>query len=93
MIPRWTEGTRRQSARVALGEWLTALTDRVIGGGSKALLFAATHLEEALGGSRALGLQPLTQPALPVPQPVDVPAGVHVAIGVGGDILDPQVNA
>ena len=50
-------------------------------------------LQESFGGLGAFGLQPLPEFCMTLPQAVDLTAGIAVAIGVGSDIDNAEVNA
>lgn len=60
---------------------------------SEAALLCGSLYEEALCGGSALRLKARSESAVSVAKPVDLPAGVKLPVGVGGDILDAEVHA
>lgn len=69
------------------------LRDGVVHVAGEPLLLPPTLLQQALGGFGALGLEPRPQFGVASPQPVDLAAGVGLAVRVGGDVDDAKVNA
>ncbi len=69
------------------------LTDNVIGVSSESLLLLGAFLEKPLGCLRALGLELRAQFGMALSQTVHLAARVGLAVRIGGDINDAQVNA
>ena len=70
-----------------------SFADRMVDVRGKTEFLALTFLQEPLGGLGSLGLQPLPEFSVTFPQAVDLTAGIAVAIGVGSDIDNAEINA
>lgn len=80
------------SASGVLGFRDQLLADDVVHITSKSGFLPAALLEKTLGGLRSDTLETPSQGCVPLPQPVQMLAGVSRAVGVGSDVYDAEIN-
>ncbi len=83
----------RNPASGVLGLRTQPLGDLVVDVGGETMFFVAPFLQEPFRRLGAFFLQPLTELGLTLPEAVDLPAPIRLAIRVGGEISDAQVRA